>query len=250
MGRPRKDIDIEALRREYTAGKRTNVELAALFNDSISPQRIGQLAKEHGWDQDLTAAVRTATRAAVIRKTAQQGANSRRRVAASIAAEAISHVQGAVDKERGYRPEKVQALVEQMIAASEAEEVNTNAQAVMDAAEANAGVILKHQRIADDLLALAVRLRQELLAVTVAPVELAELLAQVAAAGDDGAKIAAKLQGLLSMGSRIASLDKLAAAAVKIVTLERQAHSLDDDKPVEDNSYEAALRRLSEGAPS
>ena len=42
-----------------------------------------------------------------------------------------------------------------------------------------------------------------------------------------------------------ASLDKLATAAVKIVTLERQAHNLDDDKPIEDNSYEAALRRLS-----
>jgi hypothetical protein len=118
----------------------------------------------------------------------------------------------------------------------------------MDAAEVNAGIIVKHQRVAEDLLALAVRLRQELLAVTAAPLEVAELLAQVAQAGDDGAKVAAKLQGLLSMGSRIASLDKLATAAMKIVTIERQAHNLDDDKPVEDNSYEAALRRLSESA--
>ena len=243
MARPRSDLDLEALRRDYTAGKFTNVELSEKHGKVVTPQRIGQLAIEHGWSKDLTAAVRTATRAKVIRKTAEKGVDTRKQVAATIAV-------AALDQARGQRPEKVRAIVQQMVATVEAAEAQTDAETVMEVAEANAGVILRHQRLTDDMVVLMDTLRGELMEATTESGSIAELVDALREQGPEGKQTASKLRSLMTMGSRIANLDKLASAAVRIVTLQRQAHNLDDEKPVEDNSYEAALRRLSEGVPS
>lgn len=270
MARPfTEGIDLEAMHRDFSTGKWTNVELAAKYKNLVTPQRVGQLAKEMGWVKDLSQAVRLATKAQVIRQAADNGAMTRERRAAEIAVKAlaeaakaepdevtkpaprrapaseVSKVAKALDQAKADRPEKVRALVQKMVDAVEDDEAEIEAQAVMDAAEINAGVIVRHQKLADQLGVLMDRLRVELMEVSTAPAAVAELLQQVRElAGEDGGKIATKLQGLLSLGSRIGNLDKLSSAAVRIVTLERQAHNLDDDdaKPPSDDISDDQLR--------
>jgi hypothetical protein len=68
----RKRADWQAIERDYRTGKFTDQELADKHGNVVSRQAITKMAKVRGWEKDLSAAVRAATKAKLIADAARE----------------------------------------------------------------------------------------------------------------------------------------------------------------------------------
>lgn len=113
--------------------------------------------------------------------------------------------------------------------------VSEDLAAIEETAKNVAGIISSHRTEINSLRGLAATLFEELTAVCGKPMELA-LLVQAVANKDPLAAL--ELRKLVSLPSRIGSMDKLASIADKLIGLERQAYGLDKDQAPKDPLHE------------
>lgn len=199
-GTPRKDIDNDALERDYRSGRFTTRELGKMYG--LSHVAVQKRAKSRGWTQDLSEAVRIATRAAVINEQFKRDI-------------------GDADEEvaKAYR---------------------STVRTIQAAAELNKEVILGHRKDIAGVRESAMAMLAELNLLATHPQEIERMFEILSAEMSEAQISAARLQfqNLLRLHSRISSVHKLADSLTKLQALERKAFGLDEkeDNPTDGDS--------------
>lgn len=201
--RKTKQVDWEAVEREYRAGISSQREIAEKYG--VSHTAIQKRAKRDDWQRDLQAKIKAKADALV----------AKAEVASTVAAETT---------------------------ATERELVEANATAIMR-------VRLTHRKDIARARDLAMKLLGELeqTAEAIPLIERLEALVASDAGADEKAiaQRAAALQKVLELPTRTGTMKMLADTMTKLVTLERQAYSLDnDDKGGSDDDGLGAFRAL------
>lgn len=200
-------VDWDAVERDYRTGKFTDQELADKHGNRVTRQAISKRAKEKGWQKDLSAEVRRATRASLIR-------------------------------------EQVATRVAEQVAGSCQEATVSTADAVLAAAEVNKQVILQHRGDLQQARQVTMDLLAELAQGSMLAghmEQLAQLLAGSGAEPKDEAEARKLVSRALGLGGRVSSVKALADAITKLQEAERRAFGLDDqdgDDPADDDDAE------------
>ena len=206
----RKSVDWDAIEPDYRAGVKSLRQIGR--ENSVTHAAIREHAKVHGWTRDLTAKVRQATRA----KLSRTGLST-----------LPSTGNGEVD------PEK------------DAEIVEANA-------EVRATIVRDHRADIRKARDLTKRLLDELKQQSDSPEALEAFAVMVATTVKNGKekvdeKSLASFRKTLGLGSRAQILEGLARSLRTLVTLERQAFSLDDEESeFKELTYEQRLGLLGE----
>jgi len=196
---PRARADWQAIERDYRTGKFSDQELADKHGNVVSRQAISKRAKLQGWKKDLTAEIRQATKASVIKAQVAE------RVAAQVAEGCQSATEATTD-------------------------------AVLAAAELNKQVILGHRAELRSARNLATTMLEELSDAGLLQEHrdlLAEILAGEGATASDLVQARQTVQRALNIGNRVQALKQLSDAFAKLQASERIAFGLDekdDDK--------------------
>ena len=205
----RKSVDWDAIEPDFRAGTKSIRQIAK--ENSITHGAVNQHAKLHGWTRDLTAKVRQATRS-------------------KLTADALSTPLSA---DSGVDTEK------------DAEIVDANA-------ELRANIVRDHRGDIRAARALTKRMLAELQQQSGSPETLEAFAEIVATTVKDGErktdeKSLAAFKKALGLGNRAQILEGLARSLRTLVTLERQAFSLDDEESeFKELTYEQRLGLLGE----
>ena len=211
----RQKADWEAIERDYRTGKWSGQELASKHGNVVTRQAISKRAREKGWTQDLSEAVRHATRASVIQ------------------AEVAS---------------RVAKKVAETVAGNVAESFQATTNTVLAAAEVNKQVILGHRSDIRATRDLTFALLNELRTATLDPDKLEALFAKVSEDLDDiGTRLLAdSFRDLMRLSNRVASVHKLADTLSKVQAMERKAFGLDDEAGGGSTGFEDLVSDLPE----
>lgn len=206
--------DWAAIERDYRTGRFTLRELQEKHGPTAST--IMRRAKKEGWEQDLSEAVRQATKAKLLKESAQQA--------------------------RAQQAQQAQHVAQQALA-----------EVVDIAAEENKQVVLRHRSDITKTRNVALALLEELSFTTTNQDELERLL-ELSITEDMTEDQVDAMRGafrkLMSLSGRVGSAQKLADTLTKLQALERKAFDLDkeaDDKP-KDNELTGLMDFLREGA--
>jgi hypothetical protein len=202
----RAKLDWEAIENDWRIGKLTEHQMAEKHHCSREGMR--KRFNRLGIKRDLSKAVREATKAALI----------------EVAKEKAEEVGKQVGIEVGKE------LAEAQISG------------ISSAASENVTLILSHRRDISSLKSLSLMMAGELANVTGKPIEIEQL---VLAVGQDDPAAAQAIAKVTSLSSRVQTAEKLAATLGRLITLERQAHNLDDDGSSAGGSLEDILLRIS-----
>ena len=211
MTGPKSTLDWEAIERDYRSGAFTNRELGT--KHGCSHTLIQRKAKEHGWQKDLTGAVRAATQAKLIEAEVSKTAS---------------------------------AEVAKRVSKTVANAIPATTEVVAAVAEVNSSVILRHRSDIGVLRQLAMDMAQELTLVTHSQDEVSRLHELLSGGMDDDEAAAARrsIDDLLKLHNRVGSAQKLADTLTKLQVLERKAFGLDDED--KDKGAAATGRELSD----
>lgn len=211
----RQKADWEAIERDYRTGKWSGQELADKHGNVVTRQAISKRAKEKGWTQDLSAAVRHATRASVIQ------AEVAKRVAGKVAGDVAGNV---------------------------AESFQATTDTVLAAAEVNKQVILGHRSDIREARDVTFALLNELRTATLDPDKLQALFAKVSEDLDEVSKriLADSFRDMMRLSSRVGSVHKLADTLSKLQAMERKAFGLDDEAGGGSTGFEDLVADLPE----
>lgn len=206
--RPKRAADWEAIEREYRTGKWSDQELADHFDNIVSRQAIWKRARKGGWQKDLSAEVRRATRAGLI---ADELEKRNEGVVAGVVADGLQKV----------------------------------ANTVQVAAEVAKNVILRHRSDILSTRGLALDMLGELSLATHSQEELAALFKQASEGLDPESLVALQqsFKDMVRLHSRVGSIFKLSASLKTLQEMERKAFSLDAE-PDDDNG--AANKTISD----
>lgn len=180
------------MERDYRTGRFTDQELADKFGNVVSRQAITKHAKTKGWQKDLSAAVRQATKASLIAEEAKK------KVAEQVASKVADSCHATVD-------------------------------AVLVAAETNKQVILNHRSDITALRNLTMAMATELVqAGSPDLARIAEILNTEDATADQIETVRADVAALTKLPTRILAAQRLTQAVTRLQLLERRAFGLDD----------------------
>lgn len=207
---PKPKADWEAIERDYRLGIYTVVELAERYGGVVSRQAIEKRARLREWTKDLSGAVKQATKAKVI--------------AAQVRAAVVAQVQAAVAPPE----EDATTQVARRVALVAPKAID----AVEVAADANAGVILRHRSNLLQISELAVRMMGELADTTLHAGELQGMFDMLHSDCDPPALVEAKrrFDDLMRLPTRVGAVQKLVDSITKAQVAERRAHGLDDEE--------------------
>lgn len=197
MGR-RSDIDWEAIERDVRLGQLTLGEVCKKY--SIARSSLNKKMKDNGWDRDLTETVKAATKAAI---------QAERAIRSKELSDSAYEIGREAGKEIGRLSDSGVISDIQAIAAS------------------NVIADRRHRIIAEKIVSIASALHEELEQVSGRTKDIKDLIDAVSA-NDDTEEIASELRKILSLPSRANVLDKLAGAATKAITIEREILGLND----------------------
>ena len=206
----RKSVDWDAIEPDFRAGVKSIRQIAK--ENSITHGAVNQHAKLHGWTRDLTAKVRQATRS---------------KLSADALSTSLSADSGKQDTEK------------------DTEIVDANA-------ELRANIVRDHRADICAARALTKRMLAELQQQSGSPEALEAFAEMVATTVKDGErktdeKSLAAFKKALGLGNRAQILEGLARSLRTLVTLERQAFSLDDEESeFKELTYEQRLGLLGE----
>lgn len=202
----RSDIDKEALERDYRAGQLSFDAICS--KHGVSKSTLSRYIKDGKWERDQSDLVRTATKAKILRQTAEE----------------------EVKQERQKRIEENPGAAIEPIS-----EIDV-------AAAVNVKVVMGHRRDIQRLKSLAGTLTGELEALAGRPIELQQLIAVVSENQPDALQAVMKFA---SLNNRVATAEKLANTLTRLITLERQAFGLDEDsKNKSESGVEDLLRAV------
>jgi hypothetical protein len=229
----RSNIDWVAIETEYRSGQFTVVALSD--KHGVSRSTLNARIKEKGWVQDLTGAVKVATRAKLIDATIKQQREEAR-------VERAAQKKAKESQEAAAINERVDVLAAEKVEQA----AETIASGIDIAAAANVQVVMSHRRDLARLKRASFKMLGQLEEVTDNVPAVAELAAAVAE-NEEGSTAA--LTRFLSLTNRVANIEKLTASFSRIVTLERVAFGLDEDgKNKADTTVEEILRAAQESA--
>jgi len=222
MGAPRGNHDWEAVERDFRTTRLTYRELGA--KHGIYYTSIAKRATKEGWQRDLSAEVRQATKANLVREAVKQRQQQQR-----------AEHDAATDE-----------AVKQRIA----EEARATVDAVVVAAQANTKVVLRHRSDIAEAREVSLALLNEVRTATIDPDGVRALFDKVTEDMDQVTKtiVAQRFGDMMKIHSRVGSMHKLADTLAKLQTLERKAFGLDEEGDDEPNSYEDSLRKLAGAA--
>lgn len=227
--RERRRLDWEAIERDYATGQLTQRELAAKHgtSEAFLSRRIARDRKADPtrWGKDLTAAVRQATMAKVIRSMSRPAGE-----AAAASTSASSECKVKPEEAKSTRPDLTL-------------ENTQTADAVDAAASTAADVILGQQARAGRAIGVTMRLLEELDATTMKAGELEQLMNKVAEdlTGPEREAFRSRVHDFMRLHSRIASMQKLMDTLGKAQAQESAAYNLVDTKALGGDTFEARV---------
>lgn len=206
MGR-RNDIDWELVERDVRLGHLSLTEITKKYG--IARSSLNRKMNENGWTRDLSETVKAATKAAI---------QAERAVKAKELSDSAGEIGREIGKEIGRGSDSGAISDIQALAAS------------------NVVADRRHRTIAEKIVNIASALHDELESVSGNPKDIRELIDMVGGSDDEAmADLASELRKILSLPSRATVLDKLASAATKAITIEREILGLNEQDPADGN---------------